>query len=210
MGATTALRKDGTMKSFLFTLIVSLLLSTSGLAATTNWTIDPAHSSVSFKVKHMMISDVRGSFRDIEGSVVIDESVQANSKIAATIVAASIDTGIDKRDEHLRSADFFDVATYPTLTFASKQIKEITANSFVLIGDLSIHGVTKEVSLSVSGPSAAVEDQWGNLRMAASATTNINRKDFGLTWNSVLETGGVVVADEVRIELDIQIIKQSN
>lgn len=197
------------MKSFTLPLIASLLISTSSVAATTTWTIDPAHSSASFKVKHMMISDVRGSFRDLQGSVVIDEDNLKNSQVDVKIVADSIDTGIQKRDDHLRSADFFDVAKYPSLTFTSKQVKDVTAESFKLVGDLTIHGVTKEVTLDVTGPSAEAKDPWGNIRKAAQATTKINRKDFGLTYNAVLETGGVLVGDEVQIELEVQFIKQA-
>lgn len=196
------------MKALTLPILTGLLFSTSSIAATTSWTIDPAHSSASFKVKHMMISDVRGSFRDVQGTLSFDENNLENSKVDVTIAAASIDTGIQKRDDHLRSADFFDVANYPNLTFVSKQITDVKQDSFKLVGDLTIHGVTKEVVLAVSGPTAEAKDPWGNMRRAVQATTSINRKDFGLTWNAALETGGVLVGDEIRIELDVQFIKQ--
>jgi len=198
------------MKSITLPLVASLLISTSSVAATTNWAIDPAHSSAGFKVKHMMISDVRGSFRDIQGTVVIDEDNLKNSRVDVEIAAASIDTGIQKRDDHLRSADFFDVANHPSLTFTSKRVTEIKGDGFELVGDLTLHGVTKEVTLVVTGPTAEAKDPWGNLRKAAKATTQINRKDFGLTWNSALETGGVLVGEDVHIELDVQFIKQAS
>jgi polyisoprenoid-binding protein YceI len=198
------------MKIFALPIIATLLFTSSSFAATTNWSIDPAHSSVSFKVKHMMISDVRGSFRDLQGTVTIDESNLAQSKVDVTIVATSIDTGIQKRDDHLRSADFLDVAKYPNLTFSSKEVRNVSDDRFELVGDLTLHGVTKEVVLNVSGPTAEAKDPWGNLRRATQATTKINRKDFGLTWNSALETGGVLVGEEIRIELDVQFIKQAS
>ncbi len=198
------------MKIFALPIIATLLFTSSSFAATTNWSIDPAHSSVSFKVKHMMISDVRGSFRDLQGTVSIDENNPAQSKVDITIVATSIDTGIQKRDDHLRSADFLDVAKYPNLTFSSKEVRNVSNDRFELIGDLTLHGVTKEVVLNVSGPTAEAKDPWGNLRRATQAVTKINRKDFGLTWNSALETGGVLVGEDIQIELDVQFIKQAS
>lgn len=198
------------MKIFALPIIATLLFTSSSFAATTTWNIDRDHSSASFKVKHMMISDVRGSFRDLQGTVTIDESNLENSQVDVTILATSIDTGIKKRDDHLRSADFFDVATYPNLTFSSKEVKNVKKGKFELVGDLTLHGVTKEVVLNVSGPTAEAKDPWGNIRRAAQATTEINRKDFGLTWNAALETGGVLVGEKIQIELDIQFIKQAS
>lgn len=198
------------MKTLIFSLIASLFLCTSSFAATSSWKIDPAHSTASFKVRHMMISDVTGNFRGIQGMVVIDDTDLKKSKADVTIAAASIDTGIKKRDDHLRSADFFDVAKYPTLTFVSKQVKGVSGNRFTLVGDLSIHGITKQVELAVSELSAEIKDPWGNIRKAAKATTKINRKDFELTWNKALEAGGVLVGDEIQIELEVQFIKQAS
>lgn len=198
------------MRTLILTLMAAFLSSIPSLAIATSWTIDPAHSVASFKVKHMMISDVRGSFRDIQGTVEIDGQDLKKAKVDVTIAADSIDTGIKKRDDHLRSADFFDVASYPTLTFKSKQVKYASNNEFTLVGDLTIHGVTKEVELLVTGPTAEAKDPWGNIRKAAKATTRINRKDFGLTYNKALETGGVLVGEEVLIELEVQFIKQTD
>lgn len=197
------------MKTLIFSLIASLFLCTSSFAVSSRWNIDPAHSTASFKVKHMMISDVTGNFRGIQGTVVIDDADFKKSKVDVSIAATSVDTGIKKRDDHLRSADFFDVARYPSLTFVSKQVKDVSGNGFTLVGDLTIHGVTKEVDLAVSELSAEIKDPWGNTRKAAKATAQINRKDFGLNWNTVLEAGGVLVGDEIQIELEVQFIKQA-
>jgi len=196
------------MKSKIFLLIVTALIILPGTAFSSVWQIDPMHSVANFKIKHMMISDVLGNFRDVKGTLQLNEENLANSKVDVTIGAASIDTGVDKRDAHLKSADFFDVEKYPNLTFTSKQVKPAGKDTLTLIGDLTIHGVTKEVVLSVSGPTAEIKDPWGNLRRAAKGTTQINRKDFGLTWNAALEAGGVLVGDEVTIEIDAQFIKQ--
>ncbi len=198
------------MKALTLTLTTAALFSLPSQALASNWTIDPVHSVAGFKVKHMMISDVQGSFRDVQGTVVLDQENIQGSKVDVTIAASSIDTGTQKRDDHLRSADFFDVETYPTLTFVSTQVKEVSGTEFTLVGDLTIHGVTREVELQVTGPTAEAKDPWGNLRRAAKATTRINRKDFGLTWNTALETGGVLVGEDVLIELDIQFIKQTS
>lgn len=197
------------IKIFGFLIISAILFSLPSAAFASNWTIDPAHSVVGFKIKHMMISDVRGSFRDVQGTAVFDANDLKQAKVNVEIAAASIDTGIKKRDDHLRSADFFDVEKFPTLTFTSKQVKNISGDNFILVGDLTIHGVTKEVELEVIGPTAEMRDPWGNARRAAKATAEINRKDFGLTWNSVLEAGGVLVGDEVQIEIEVQFIKQA-
>ena len=197
------------IKIFGFLIISAILFSLPSAAFAGNWTIDSAHSFDGFKIKHMMISDVRGSFRDVQGTAVFDANDLKQAKVNVEIAAASIDTGIKKRDDHLRSADFFDVEKYPTLTFTSKQVKNISGDNFTLVGDLTIHGVTKEVELAVTGPTAEMKDPWGNTRRAAKATTEINRKDFGLTWNSVLEAGGVLVGDEVQIEIEVQFIKQA-
>jgi len=158
----------------------------------------------------MMISDVSGSFHGIKGTVIINEDDPTLSSVDVSIAVATVDTGIQKRDNHLRSADFFDVAKYPNMTFTSRKVTNVTSKGFTLIGNLTINGVTKEVELAVTGPTAEIKDPWGNIRKAAKATTNINRKDFGLTWNTVLEAGGVLVGDEVRIEIDVQFIKQTS
>ncbi|MGA9641224.1 MAG: YceI family protein [Terriglobales bacterium] len=175
--------------------------------AATTWNIDPVHSSAEFKVKHMMISNVRGHFPKLSGTLTLNESAVAKSHVEATIEAASIDTREPQRDTHLKSADFLDVEKFPTLSFKSTEIKAVHDGELAVEGDLTIHGVTRKVVFNVEGPTPAARDPWGNTRVAISATTKIQRKDFGLTWNAALETGGILVGDEVTITLDVQFVK---
>jgi polyisoprenoid-binding protein YceI len=175
--------------------------------STTTWNLDPAHSSVEFKVKHMMISNVKGHFSKLSGTLTRDEADHANSRIEAVIHATSIETRDPQRDLHLKSADFFDVEKYPTLSFKSTRVSIVADGELEVEGDLTIHGVTRKVTFSVEGPTPPSKDPWGNSRIGVFATTKINRKDFGLTWNAALETGGILVGDEVTITLDIQFIK---
>ena len=189
----------------IFTLI-AFALPTLALAST--WNIDPDHSSAGFKVKHLMVSNVNGNFNKHTGVVEIDDKDITKSTVQVTIDTNSINTNVQKRDEHLRSADFFDVAKYPTMTFVSKKVAKDGKDKLKVTGDLTLHGVTKEVVLDVEGPSVESKDPWGNIRKGATATTKINRKDFGLAWNAALETGGVVVGDDVNIILEIEMIKK--
>src|ERR1700730_230119 len=175
----------------------------------TPWQIDPAHSAAHFSVRHLMISNVRGEFTNISGSALIDPADLSNSSVEVTIQAASLSTREPQRDEHLRSADFFDVAKYPALTFRSKRIESLGAEYFKLVGDLTIHGVTKEVTFDIEGPTPAIKDPWGNVRAGVTGSTKINRKDFGLVWNALTETGGVVVGDEVKITIEAELIQKS-
>jgi polyisoprenoid-binding protein YceI len=172
------------------------------------WDLDPAHTSVQFSVRHLMVSTVRGAFGKVAGTVAVDEQDLTRSKIQATIDAASIDTRIEKRDAHLKSPDFLDVAKYPTITFVSKKIERVAPDHFKVTGDLTLHGVTREATLDVEGPTPEMKDPWGKTRAGAQATTTINRKDFGLTWNQALEAGGVAVGDEVKITIDVEATKQ--
>jgi polyisoprenoid-binding protein YceI len=180
---------------------------TAPQATTTTWNLDPVHSVAEFKVKHMMISNVKGQFTGISGVLTLDETDVANSRVEATIDASSINTRETQRDTHLTSADFFDVEKFPTLSFHSKLVKRTGDDELAVTGDLTIHGVTREVVFKVEGPTTAGKDPWGNTRIGLSAVTRINRKDFGLTWNAVLETGGILVGDEVTITLDVQFVK---
>ena len=175
--------------------------------ATTTWNIDPVHSVAEFKVKHMMISNVKGQFSGIKGSLSLDESDLTDSSVEATIEASSISTGDAQRDAHLKSADFFDAEKFPVLSFHSTQITRTGEGELSVTGDLTIHGVTRKVDFTVEGPTPPAKDPWGNTRLGLSATTKINRKDFGLTWNAALETGGILVGDEVTITLDVQFVK---
>ena len=169
--------------------------------------IDPAHSTASFSIKHMMIAKVHGGFEKLSGQLNYDAADPAKSLVEVTIESASINTREPQRDTHLRSADFFDVEKFPTLTFKSTRI-DGQGGELKVIGDLTIHGVTKSVVLDVEGPSAEMKDPWGNVKIGASGTTKIKRKDFGLTWNSAIEAGGVLVGDDVTITLDVQFVKQ--
>jgi polyisoprenoid-binding protein YceI len=175
--------------------------------STTTWNIDPAHSVAEFKVKHMMISNVKGIFPKVSGALFLNESDLANSRVEATIEAASIHTRDDQRDAHLKSPDFFDVEKFPSLHFKSSGISIVRDGELSVEGDLTIRGVTRKVRFAVEGPTPPTKDPWGNTRVAISATTRINRKDFGLTWNAALETGGVLVGDEVTITLDVEFVK---
>ena len=174
---------------------------------TATWNIDPAHSVAEFKVKHMMISNVKGQFAKVSGTLTLDESELTNSRIDALIEAASIETRDAQRDAHLKSPDFFDVEKFPTLAFKSSRISFVRDGELAVDGDLTIRGLTREVTFQVEGPTPPAKDPWGNTRVAVSATSKINRKDFGLTWNAALETGGILVGDEVTITLDIEFVK---
>ena len=175
--------------------------------AVSTWNIDPAHSVAEFKVKHMMISNVKGQFAKVSGTLTLDESELTNSRIDALIEAASIETRDAQRDAHLKSPDFFDVEKFPTLAFKSSRISLVRDGELAVDGDLTIRGLTRKVTFNMEGPTPPAKDPWGNTRVAVSATTKINRKDFGLTWNAALETGGILVGDEVTITLDIQFVK---
>ena len=175
--------------------------------AITTWNIDPAHTIAEFKVKHMMIANVKGQFSKVTGVLTLDESDLANSRVEATIEAASIETRDGQRDAHLKSADFFDVEKFPTLQFKSIGISIVRDGELSVEGDLTIHGVTRKVRFAVEGPTPPTKDPWGNTRIAVSAVTKINRKDFGLTWNAALETGGILVGEEVTITLEAEFVK---
>jgi polyisoprenoid-binding protein YceI len=164
--------------------------------------IDKAHSEATFQVRHLL-TKVRGRFADFAGTIAFDEQAPAASSVSLTIQATSIDTNEPQRDQHLRSADFFEVETYPTLTFTSTSIAPKGGNDYAVVGDLTIHGVTKPVTLAVSYVGAA-KDPWGNTKYGFEAETTINRKDFGLTWNAALEAGGFLVGDEVKISVSVQ------
>jgi polyisoprenoid-binding protein YceI len=176
-------------------------------AATTTWNIDPAHSAAEFKVKHMMISNVKGSFSGLSGVLTEHATDSTLSYVEATVPVATVSTGDPQRDGHLKSADFFDAETNPTLSFKSTKVVKKGEAEYDVAGNLTIHGVTKPVTFVVEGPSAPGKDPWGNTRIGLSATTKINRKDFGLSWNAALETGGFLVGEDVAITLEVQFIK---
>ena len=173
-----------------------------------SWKIDPAHSQVQFTVRHMMISNVRGRFENFTGTVEFDEQDPTHSKVEVQIEAASINTKEPNRDTHLKSPDFFNAAEYPYLTFTSKRVKKVDVTHGQIIGDLTIRGLTKEVVLDVEY-SGQAKSPYGTISAGFSAQTKINRKDWGLNWNVALETGGWLVGDEVRIDLELEIVKQA-
>ena len=185
--------------------------STSPRSATapgvTRWQLDPAHSTAHFGVRHMLISTVRGAFEKVSGSVVIDEIDPTKSAIDLAIDAASVGTREPKRDAHLRSADFFDVEKYPTITFHSTKIAKAGQDQYRVTGDLTIRGVTKSVTLDVVGPTPPQTAPWGAVARGVSAKGKVNRKDWGLTWNAPIEAGGFVVGDEVQIELEAELLQ---
>jgi polyisoprenoid-binding protein YceI len=180
---------------------------TAAAAAVTTWEIDPAHSHAQFKVRHLMISNVKGEFTKLSGTVKIDSADLTQSSVEVTVDAASISTRDPQRDGHLKSPDFFHVEHHPAISFKSTKITR-TDGGLELTGNLTIRGVTKPVTFEVDGPTPETKDPWGNVRRGVEATTTIDRKDFGLTWNAALETGGVMVGDKVTITVDAELIKK--
>ena len=190
-------------------LIVLVVVIAAPIAASADtWQIDPGHSTVGFTVRHMTISSVRGQFDKFTGTITSKGSDPASVSIDVTIDTASIDTRSSDRDADLKSANFLDVAKYPTMTFKSKKIEAAGTGKWKVVGDLTLHSVTREVTLAVEGPTAPIKDPWGNTRAGASATTKISRKNFGLTWNKAIEAGGAVVGDEVSVSIDVEAIKK--
>jgi polyisoprenoid-binding protein YceI len=196
------------MKNIIVSISTIIALALPTFAFATTWTIDPDHSNAGFKVRHLMISNVKGNFEKQTGVVEINDKDITKSKVEVSIDTNSINTNVHKRDEHLRSADFFDVAKYPAMTFVSKKVAKAGKDKLKVTGDLTLHGITKQVVLEVEGPTKESKDPWGNIRKGATATTKINRKDFGLVWNAALETGGVAVGEEITITLEIEMIKK--
>lgn len=177
------------------------------MADSTVWQIDPAHTTAEFSVRHMMISNVKGRFGTIEGTVTGDLEDPTQAQVEVKIEVASIDTRNEQRDQHLRSADFFDVENHPYITFKSRRIERTGQDRFNVVGDLTIRGVTREVALDATFEGQA-KSPWGQQVAGFSATTRLNRKDYGLTWNAALETGGVLVGDEVKIDIHVELIRQ--
>lgn len=184
-------------------------LSLPAGAATSTWQIDPQHSSAQFAVRHLGLSTVRGAFSKLSGTMIRDDQDITNSSVEVTIDVNTVDTREPDRDKDLRSERFFDVAHFPTMTFKSKKVEQVAPGKLRVTGDLTIRGTTREVTLDVDGPTAPVKDPWGNQRLAATATTKINRQDYGVKWNAKLDNGGVVVGDEVNITLDVEMIQKA-
>jgi len=197
------------IRKFAVAAVLTAVAAWQAAAATTTWKIDPAHTAAQFAVKHLMISTVRGEFKGVTGTVTWDDQDVTKSKVDVTIDAKTVNTGEDARDKDLKSEKFFEVEKFPTMTFTSKKVEAAGAGKLKVTGDLTIHGVTKEVVLEVEGPTAPVKDPWGNTRVAASATTKVNRQDYGVKWNANMDGGGVVVGDTVNITIDMEMIKQA-
>jgi polyisoprenoid-binding protein YceI len=190
-------------------LTAALVLASAGTALASDWEIDPTHSNAQFSVRHMMVSTVRGQFGKVTGTVNLDDKDLTHSKVQVTIDASSVDTREPKRDTHLKSPDFFDVAKYPNITFTSTKVEKGAKGKLKVTGDLTMHGVTKPVVLAVDTPSAAIKNPWGKNVRGTSATATINRKDWGLGWNKALEAGGVLVGDEVQIQIDAELTEKA-
>ena len=198
------------MKTWISKVVVAIAFTLMApvLAHADTWQIDPMHTSVEFTVRHMMISNVKGTFEKTSGTVTVEGSDPTTAKIDAVIDASSINTRVEKRDADLKSPDFLDVAKYPSITFISTKVEAAGEGKWKVTGNLTLHGVTKPVVLDVEGTGAPIKDPFGNTRAGASATTKINRKDFGVAYNKALEAGGVMVGDEVSITIDVEAIKK--
>jgi polyisoprenoid-binding protein YceI len=183
------------------------MATTQAPTKTSTWKIDPSHSNVEFAVKHLMISTVKGLFSDVEGEIVIAAGEPSRSSVTATLKAASIDTRTGQRDDHLRSADFLDAPNFPEITFKSTRITG-DASEFKVTGNLTIRGVTREITLDATNEGTG-KDPWGGDRIAFSATTKLDRREFGLTWNQAIEAGGVLVGNDVKVSIDVQAVKQN-
>lgn len=186
---------------------LATFLTMPAVAGNPTWKIDPSHSSAQFSVRHMEISTVRGQFSKVSGTIIYDDADVSKSSVDVTIDATTVDTREPNRDKDIRGADFLDVDKFPTMSFKSTKVEKVSDGKLKVTGDLTIRGVTKSAVLEVDGPSSPIKDPWGNRRMAASAKTNINRQDFGVKWSQTLDNGGLVVANEVAITLDVEMIQ---
>ncbi len=190
-------------------VLAVLAVAAPVVAGASTWEIDPAHTNVQFKIRHLMVSNVRGEFRAVKGSATVPSDDPTKASVKAVIETASIETGNADRDKHLRSADFLDVAKFPTMEFTSKRVEAAGSGRFQVVGDLLLHGVTREVTLEVEGPTRTITSPLdGSTRAGATAKTTLNRKEFGLSWNKALEAGGVVVGEEVQVEIEVELVRK--
>ena len=195
------------MRQMMVAALAGVALLVPGLGQTATWQSDPNHASVQFAVRHLMVATVRGTFDKFDVTATIDENDVSQSWVEATIEVASVNTRNEKRDNHLRGADFFDVTKHPTITFKSRTVEKVQDNAYKVTGDLTLMGVTQEVVLDVTGSPKAIKDPRGNSRLGGAAVTTINRTDYGLSHNSVLESGGVAIGEEVEITIDIEFVQ---
>lgn len=196
------------MKRSIIVLLVCLAIGMPLIAGAATYQLDTDHSSIQFKVRHLTVSNVTGTFNKMKGSASVEGEDLATLKVEVIIDAASVDTGHQKRDEHIRTADFLDVAKYPTITFVSKKVVKADPGKLRITGDLTLHGVTREITVDLEGPTPEIKDPWGNFRRGATGTAKIDRRDFGITWNKALDTGGLVVGNEVGIQVDIEWVRK--
>jgi polyisoprenoid-binding protein YceI len=196
------------MKRSIMILFLCLALCAPSIAMAATYQLDADHSSIQFKIRHLTVSNVTGTFNKFKGSASVEGEDVATLKVEVAIDAASVDTGHEKRDEHLRNADFLDVAKYPTITFVSKKVMKAEPGKLRITGDLTLHGVTREITVDLEGPTPEVKDPWGNFRRGATGAARIDRRDFGITWNKALDTGGLVVGNEVGIQVDIEWVRK--
>lgn len=196
------------MKKYFVVLLACLALAIPAIAGAATYQLDPVHSNIQFKIRHLTVSNVTGTFNKIKGSATMEGEDPATLKIEVAIEAASVDTGNEKRDQHLRTPDFLDVAKYPTITFVSKKVVKGDPGKLKITGDLTIHGVTREITVDLEGPTSEVKDPWGGFRRGATATTRIDRRDFGITWNTALDSGGMLVGNEVTIYVEVEWVKK--
>jgi polyisoprenoid-binding protein YceI len=196
------------MKRTFIVLLACLTLVIPAIAGAATYQLDPVHSSIQFKIRHLTVSNVTGTFTKFKGSASMDGEDPATLKVEVTIEAASVDTGNEKRDAHLRTADFLDTARYPTISFVSKKIAKGDPGKLKITGDLTLHGVTREITVDLEGPTPEVKDPWGGFRRGATGTTRIDRRDFGITWNTPLDSGGLLVGNEVAIYVEVEWVRK--
>lgn len=196
------------MKNLFIVATAMFALASTTRAAVKQWEIDPQHSAVTFKIRHMMVSNVRGSFKEFSGTLGIDDADVTKNTVDVTINPASIDTTEAKRDAHLKSEDFFDVNNHKTITYKTKKVTKGKGNTFKLIGDLTMHGVTKEVTFDVTELATPQKNFQGNLIRGMSATGSLNRKDFGMTWNKTIDKGGIAVGDKVDVNVELELFEK--
>jgi polyisoprenoid-binding protein YceI len=196
------------MKKYFVVLLACLALAIPAIAGAATYQLDPVHSSIQFKIRHLTVSNVTGTFNKIKGSATMEGEDPATLKVQVAIEASSVDTGNEKRDQHLKTPDFLDVAKYPTITFVSKKVVKGDPGKMKITGDLTIHGVTREITVDLEGPTSEVKDPWGGFRRGATGTARIDRRDFGITWNTALDSGGMLVGNEVTIYVEVEWVKK--
>jgi polyisoprenoid-binding protein YceI len=188
---------------------IATITLAAGAAQAEDWKLDTSHTDVSFKVRHLAISNVRGTFKKVTGNLDFDAKNPTKASVEILVDLSTVDTDEPKRDDHLRSPDFFDVSKYPEMKFVSKKVKKAGKGKLAVTGDLTLHGVTKEIVLDVEGPTQQIKDPWGNYRRGFTATAKLDRRDFGLTWSKTLETGGLVVGNDIYITIEAEFMRPS-